>query len=119
MVLLGEWGGSTLLSGVSAVWLKLLFRLLVALGDQLPKQTAMSVINTSDGIRGMADLALRGGGRGAGAAKIYTPPRLLLISQISWTHAEASRGSATPPSLDGSYWLWLDLMSSEQKQSFN
>lgn len=43
---------------------------LVALGDQLPKQTAMSVINTSDGIRGMADLAPRGEGRRAGAAKI-------------------------------------------------
>lgn len=62
-----------MLSGVSVVWLKLLFRLLVALGDQLPKQTAMSVINTSDGIRGAADLAPRGGGRGAGAAKIYSP----------------------------------------------
>lgn len=66
-----------MLSGVSAVWLKLLFRLLVALGDQLPKQTAMSVINTSDGIRGAADLAPRGGGWGAGVAKIYsTPPPL-------------------------------------------
>lgn len=72
----------------------MLFLLLVALGDQLPKQTAMSVINTSDGIRGMADLAARGGGRGAGAAKIYSPHRLLLISKISWTHAEASHAEA-------------------------
>lgn len=51
-------GGSSLLSGISAVGLKL-FLLLVALGDQLPKQTAPSVINTSDGIRGVADLAPR------------------------------------------------------------
>lgn len=86
--------GSTLLSGIVAVWLKLLFLLLVALGDQLPKQTAMSVINTSDGIRGMADLAPRSGGRRAGAAKIYSPHRLLLISKISWTHAEVSHAEA-------------------------
>lgn len=90
-------GGSTLLSGISAVWLKLLFLLLVALGDQLPKQTAMSVINTSDGIHGMADLAPRGRGRGAGATKIYSPHRLLLISKISWTHAEASHAPLRCP----------------------
>lgn len=52
----------------------------------------MSVINTSDGVRGVADLAPRGGGRGAGAAKIYSPRRRLLISKISRTHAEAAPG---------------------------
>lgn len=66
-------GWSTLLSGISAVWLKLLFLLLIALGDQLPKQTSRSVINTSDGTHGMVELAPRGGGWGAGAAKIYSP----------------------------------------------
>lgn len=42
----------------------------------------------------MADPAPRGGGRGASAAKIYSPHRLLPISKISWTHAEASHAEA-------------------------
>lgn len=42
----------------------------------------------------MADLAPRGGGGGAGAAKIYSPHRLLLIWKISCTHAEASHAEA-------------------------